>query len=323
MQDDPPVEMRRESRRVPGGEVRLARQLQVERLEPPGGLQEQRGSIAAMTRGEHDLPAQQVHPGALELIQRAGLRRGQQVQGLAERAGLHAGHRRGQDALGETGRIGGQRHRTLQERGGRGQPAAGLRPPGRPLQLRSDLLIRPGRGLGPVPGPPVRIGRRVGHLGQRGVHLPPLGERCRLVGRRADQRMPEPDPGAELHQARLHRRLPGLDRQVQLPGGSPDQRRVARRVGRRQQQQPPGRGRQGVQLPKEAVLDPAGQRNRAGQPEPAGQLGGSQSPRQFQQRQRITLGLGNDQVADPRVQRPGQRRVQQRPGVVVLAVRPR
>ena len=65
------------------------------------------------------------------------------------------------------GRIGGQRHRALQERRGRGQPAAGLRPPGRPLQLRRDLLVRSGRGLGPVPGPAIRIGQRVGHLGQR------------------------------------------------------------------------------------------------------------------------------------------------------------
>ena len=80
-------------------------------------------------------------------------------------------------------RIGGQYYRTLQERRGRGQPAAGPRPPGRPLQLRRHLLIRPGRSLCPVPGPPVRIGDRVGHLGQRRVNPPPLGERCRPVGR--------------------------------------------------------------------------------------------------------------------------------------------
>ena len=59
---------------------------------------------------------------------------------------------------------------------GRGQPAAGLRLPGTSLELSRDLFIRPGRGLGTVPGPPVRIGQRVGHLGQRPVHLPPVGE---------------------------------------------------------------------------------------------------------------------------------------------------
>ena len=278
MQDDSPVEMRRESRRVPGVQVRLARQLQVERLEPPGGLQEQRGSIAAMTRGEHDLPAQQVHPGALELIQRAGLRRGQQVQGLAERAGLHAGHRRGQDALGVPGRIGGQRHRTLQERGGRGQPAAGLRPPGRPLQLRSDLLIRPGRGLGPVPGPPVRIGLRVGHLRQRGVQLlacrrttptgrPPSGPADAGTGpgcRTPPGPPPPPAPPAWTG-------MPSRPAARQTSDGSPDGSAAASCTSRRVC------GRQGVQLPEEAVLDPAGQRHRAGQPEPARQLRRGQS----------------------------------------------
>ena len=53
---------------------------------------------------------QQVGPGALELIQGTGiliLRRHQQFQGLAERAGLHARLRRGQRAFGLPGRIGG------------------------------------------------------------------------------------------------------------------------------------------------------------------------------------------------------------------------
>ena len=74
------------------------------------------------------------------------------------------------------GRIGGQRDRSLQERRGRGQSAAGLRPPSRPFQLRCDLLVRPDHGLGPVPGPAIRIGQRVGHLGQRTVQLPPVGD---------------------------------------------------------------------------------------------------------------------------------------------------
>ena len=97
-------------------------------------------------------------------------------------------------------------------------------------------------------------------------------ERRRPVGRRAHQRMPEPHPGAELDQARLHRRRRRLDRDAQPPGRPPHQRPVTGRIGRRQLQQPPGLVGQGVQLPGEAVLDPAGQRRRAGQPEPARQL---------------------------------------------------
>ena len=69
-----------DERRAPGCQVGLARELQVERLEPPRGLQQQRRSIAGKTRGEGELTAHQVHPGALELIQRPGLRRGQRAR---------------------------------------------------------------------------------------------------------------------------------------------------------------------------------------------------------------------------------------------------
>ena len=47
-------------------------------------------------------------------------------------------------------------------------------------------------------------------------------------------------------------------------------------------------------------------------------LPGAQPERQLQQRQRVAARLGDDQVADPRIQRPGQRLLQQRPRVVVL-----
>ena len=42
------------------------------------------------------MAAQQVHPGAGQLIERPGLRRREQVQGIAERSGLQVGLRRGQ-----------------------------------------------------------------------------------------------------------------------------------------------------------------------------------------------------------------------------------
>jgi len=64
----------------------------------------------------------------------------------------------------------------VQERGSRGQPSAGLRPARRALQLRRDLLIRPGCGLGPMPGPAVRISSGIGDLRQRPVDLLPFLE---------------------------------------------------------------------------------------------------------------------------------------------------
>jgi hypothetical protein len=309
-----------ERRRDPRGQIGVAGQIPVERLEPLGRLEQQRGSVAAPARGERDLPAQQVHPGAGELIERPGtliLRRREQVQGVTEGAGLHVGLRRGQRALGTPRRVGGQRHRSLQERRGRGQPAAGLRPPGRTLQLRGYLLIRPGRGLGLVPGPPIRIENRVGHLRQRGVHLVPRLDRRRPVGGRTGQRMPEPHPGSKLDQPRLYRWCPRQDADAQPPGRPPDQRRVTGRIGRRQLQQPPGLVGQSLQLAGEAVLDPARQRCRARQAKPARQLRRRQAARQLQQRQRIPPGLRDDQVTDPRVQRACQRRLQQRSRVIV------
>jgi hypothetical protein len=106
--------------------------------------------------------------------------------------------------------------------------------------------------------------------------------------------MPEPDLGTERRQPRFHRLRLGLDRDTQ----------------------PPGIGRDCVKLAGEAVLDPGSQRPGGGQPEPAGQFGRAQPAREFQQCQRVPVALRDDQIPDPRIQRRGQRRVEQYPGVV-------
>ena len=66
-----------------------------------------------------------------------------------------------------------------------------------------------------------------------------------------------------------------------------------------------------------AARDAVRDRHRAGQPEPAGQLRRRPTSRQLQQGQRVAMRLGDDLVADPRIQRPGQRRVQQRPRIIL------
>ena len=53
--DAPSREMPGDERRAQGGQVGVARELQVERLEPPRRLQQQRGSIAASKRDEGDV----------------------------------------------------------------------------------------------------------------------------------------------------------------------------------------------------------------------------------------------------------------------------
>ena len=92
----------------------------------------------------------------------------------------------------------------------------------------------------------------------------------------------------------------------------PHQRRIAGRLGRRDQQHPPGLRGQDLRLPPETLLHAAQPRHRTGHPEPAGQLRDRQPSRQLQQRQRVAVRLGHDLIAHPHIQRPGQHRVQQR-----------
>ena len=49
------------------------------------------------------------------------------------------------------------------------RPPRALGPARALLEFGGDVLIGARRGLGPVPGPPVRINHRVGGLGQRAV----------------------------------------------------------------------------------------------------------------------------------------------------------
>ena len=70
---EPPGEQCRRER----VEVGLAREPHVQRLEPFGGLEQQRRSVTAASHGERDLAAQQVYTRAPELVELASLGSGQ------------------------------------------------------------------------------------------------------------------------------------------------------------------------------------------------------------------------------------------------------
>ena len=125
-----------EHRRHPRGQVGLPGQSEVDRLEPPGRLEQQRGSVAAQARDECGLPAQQVRPAGLELIGGVGLYRHEQLENLAERPGLQAGLRRRQRAFGTPGRMSRSR-RSWKARPAGPRPAAGWRRPRRSWSARS------------------------------------------------------------------------------------------------------------------------------------------------------------------------------------------
>ena len=129
--------------------------------------------------------------------------------------------------------------------------------------------------------------------------------------------MAKPHSGAELEQAGLGCRRGGVGPDREPLGGSPHEQRVADGIGRRELQQAPGRDRKRVEPSPEALLDPARERHRAREREPARQLRRRESTRQLQQRQRVAARLADDLVADLRVHGPGEHGVQQRVRIVL------
>jgi hypothetical protein len=295
--------------------VGVACGLGVQRLEPPGRAEQQPTGVAGSSLVKCDLSAQAIQLCGPQRVRWPGLDRDQQSERRVERAGVEFGPGRREQALRPAAGSGRKHRRALQERGRRGQAPAGLRPAGRALELGGDVLVGSGCGLGPVPCPAVRIGLRVGDLRQRAVHGLLLVKRRRPVGHRAHQRMPEPYPCAELDQPGSDRRCRRFGTDPEPPGRPAYQRRVAERLGRRDQQQPPGLRRQSLHPAPEALLDPPGERCRSPEAEPVPQIRRGHAPGQLQQRQRIAASLGDDPVADPLIQRHGDHRVQQRPRI--------
>ena len=297
--------------RLPRVDIRLAGQVEVERFEPLCRLQQKRGSVAAQAGGERDPPAQQIRPGGLKLVHRPGLRRGHEVAGLAELAGLQAGLRRGQHAFGAEPRVGRQVRRAFQERRSGGQSAARLCPARAAIKLRGDILVGFRRGLGQVPGPSVRVSVRVGDPGQRGMCAPPRPLRGRVIGRRADQRMPEPHPRLPRHQPLGLCGLARLRTGPQLPGRLRHQRRIPGRVGRRHRQQRLGVYWQGPHPGQVQLLQPPPEPQRPAQRHRPRQLLRGQLPGQLHQRQRIPRHAGHDLSAHPPIYPGAGRRGQQ------------
>ena len=150
------------------------------------------------------------------------------------------------------------------------------------------------------------------------MDAPLVVRRGRPVHRGPHERMAEAHLGAELDQAGRLRRSRRVAVDPERGGRLPHQQRIAHRLGRRDQEQEPRRRRQLRQALLEALLDAAGQRRPAVQPQPARQLGGRQAAWQLQQRQRIAARLGHDPIAHPLVERTRHHGLQQRPRITVV-----
>ena len=164
-----------------------------------------------------------------------------------------------------------------------------------------------------VPGAAIRVDLGIGRVRQRAVSLAPLVGLRRPVHRRAHERMPEHHCTVQRQQAFRLRGVRGRLRDPKLLRRAPQKRRVADRFCCRQEQQPPRVAREPCQPPREALLDPGGQRQRCRQPETSGELGGRQPARELQERERIAACLGDDPLEHGLVQPRREDGLQQRP----------
>ena len=127
----------------------------VDRLQPLGGLEQQRRSVAP--RLEANASWARTRPTRACCNSSSGPASAMPSSAsAAPNAPTWTCTARGQRPPGPLRRVERQRRRTLEERRRGGQPPAGLRPGGRALQLPGDILIGSRCRLGPVPGAAIR-----------------------------------------------------------------------------------------------------------------------------------------------------------------------
>ena len=217
--------------------MRLASHCCVERFEAPGGIEQERRSVAAAGAGERDLRAQPLHPRALKLVERGKLGGRHQLERRVRCGGIDLCLGGSQGPPAPLRRIRAQLRRARKERCSRRAPT-GLRPVGRALQLGGHRLVDTHRRVSTMPRPAIGIDLRIGRLRQRPMRRSPLGRGCRPVYRGPHQWVPEADTGSDLDQLRVFCRGERAPFDAEPVSRAPDERRVPQRFGRRQQQQP-------------------------------------------------------------------------------------
>jgi hypothetical protein len=110
--------------------------------------------------------------------------------------------------------------------------------------------------------------------------------------------MAKPDGCSDVQQLRTLRGGERARVDSERLGRTPEQRRVPRRVGRRQQHQSLRRLRQCAKAPQVVVLDVTGEISRGGKFKATCELRWARAPRQLQQSERVATSLGDDPVAD-------------------------
>ena len=157
--------------------------------------------------------------------------------------------------------------------------------------------------MGAVPRPAVGVSQRIGHCCQRLVYGSPVIGGGGPVGGRTHQGMPEAHVRTELQQVGRGGQVHGSGVQAEYLSRPEDQRRVADRIGRREQDQPLDLVWQLTQARCVLIFDAPGQVSRVRKSEPAGEVGGAPASVELEQGQRMAVRLLENPGADALVER--------------------
>ena len=311
-------EMSGRHRRTVGGQIGAASKIEVEGFELPCRLQKQRGRIVPVAADDGNVPAEQCSSGALEPIERVGLRvatsrstvSNAPARNVASAATSPRSARRDGSGVSSAARW--------------RNAAAAATPPracARPADRSSSMATSSsGSAAAAARCQARRSGSSIGvrRLGERSVHQTALGGRRFSVHHRADKGMTEANPGLDLEQARRRRRFGrlrgdadrrcGREDQAGSPSGSAAATSSRRRVSSRER----------AEAPPEALLDLGGNRKRVRQAETAGECGRCPTSRQLEKRERVAGRLRKDPLADRLVDATWDRRDEDGPGVWLL-----
>nr|BFF10461.1 hypothetical protein GCM10025699_17640 [Microbacterium flavescens] len=167
--------------RVEGVEMGLMREIRVERRHVARRTQEHLRHLRMPGQLKGDPCAQEGRACPVEVIDRSGIGRREQIERRLGIARLVRGMRRIERPSSPGRRFRRQLRRAQQERS-RGRVASAR--PGarrRSLQLTCDALVDPGRRLGGMPGATIGVGRRIGDGDQRCVSAASIRRVCRAV----------------------------------------------------------------------------------------------------------------------------------------------
>src|ERR1700729_1925744 len=146
-----------DARRPKRLEISRAREAEIDRFEPLGGVEEKWDGVRAASEVQCDLSAETYEHRSVELVQGSCAYVRENGQRILRRAGQLLGRGGLEPAPRSVSGLGCERRGALKKGASRGEAAAHLRSAGRALQLPRDSLIRCKGGLSAMPGPAIGI----------------------------------------------------------------------------------------------------------------------------------------------------------------------